>query len=1115
MTTSSEFVTALRQGGNQPVGSEFFDYADPQDFQRLWHFACAPDPAPPPLPAVAIIAWDGRVPGAGDSTAESLLAPHLAPLDWALAFSLALLAGRIQEGGPSEIRIIDLRAPTEAQSWSDRMRHQLTADLPWVHLYATMPQAANRVAGGVQPLYAGLDLVLVLPQHEQGFRLPGQNDPDTPRRRERIAALSRQWVSSVVTSDENHDINNVIGAHLLLRVLQPDPAHRLAQICATRTPLQNAFLQRVDWCGLLVSAGDQNIRRQVKQLRRAVAALSAGRHAGPVDIVVIDDMLTQGWSDVLLQLMGATPTQESDSRHNPVETVEPTVLGEWTADGPHNFRLLGSTKPDWIVSRLCSNDISVDKRDFGIELVPPATGEHTARRREFLLLDLRLYEDRARDHFKGQLARIWTYLRVKISNKSLGLAWSPITEGEATVIDQWLQGTGRSAVPVEVLTLLPRVLALAFPLLPIILFSSTGRADVKERLKPYRNIFTGFEKPRVMGSALSVERNLASLHEALLFAEKIGQAGAAFREMNDYVGGLQVQPPVWATRAAPKYFEVFVDETGSPTPIHGEQQKDLSVVLTVLAFATEADADSLQTRLEELAKRSASTKDQLSPSWVRWRGGPTRYLKKPTPPLALRQFEEGARALTGPLKHANATCFSVAIERMELGLGPMRWDAEYDRMLKTGIEAVTRAILPLFGCKDFAWRVFLPQRMAPCSSESVALDLERIWGVEPTHLDRDGAILWFGKTYPAGSYYPLLRDLMQRWQGSTQNLLSGRGIELNYFEHHTCNSFGDAQVKWPRWIAGLADWVAFARRFPERRAALAPIVQDLGLRNNSLVHANEVLDLALEAIRLLTTTHGSRQQAARFFLASWAAFGIGKRAKPPQATSARVAHALFLRLREELQSLGGDDLIGSALAYVPPAAPAQPTEPSGQYVIEQEHSIAIENDVDRVLVAHSITDPSTRIALAERLGADAPKVGETIEVELAQPNGVVDIANESDTERLNFYWVIRRGSEAPIIHVEESPHENAHSSILVGDAVHPEPATSVSAEPQASDSNALLLTVSEVVGVFRVLADKAGSQFALRHSGPGLGVGEVVRCIAKTNTAEVRLGWKLPVVIRA
>jgi hypothetical protein len=266
---------------------------------------------------------------------------------------------------------------------------------------------------------------------------------------------------------------------------------------------------------------------------------------------------------------------------------------------------------------------------------------------------------------------------------------------------------------------------------------------------------------------------------------------------------------------------------------------------------------------------------------------------------------------------------------------------------------------------------------------------------------------------------------------------------------------------------------------------------------------------------MLTTTHGSKQQAARLSIASWAAFGIGKRATPPQATSARIAHALFLRLREQLQSLGGDDLIASALAYVPPANSATPTPPSGQYVIEQEHRIAIENDVDRVLIAQSNTAPPARIALAQRLGTDTPGVGETVELELTQPNGVVDIANESDTERLNFYWVIRRGSEQPIAHVEESSNENAHSSIIVGDAVHPEPASSVAAEPQSSDSNALLLTVSEVVGVFRVVTDGAGSPFALHHPGPGLGIGVEVRCIETTKTAEVRLGWKLPVVRQA
>jgi hypothetical protein len=51
---------------------------------------------------------------------------------------------------------------------------------------------------------------------------------------------------------------------------------------------------------------------------------------------------------------------------------------------------------------------------------------------------------------------------------------------------------------IEVLTLLPRLLAMVDPSLPIVLFSSTGRRDVMELLKPYANILTGWEKPRLL-----------------------------------------------------------------------------------------------------------------------------------------------------------------------------------------------------------------------------------------------------------------------------------------------------------------------------------------------------------------------------------------------------------------------------------------------------------------------------------------------------------------------------------------------------------------------------------------------------------------------------------------
>ena len=49
------------------------------------------------------------------------------------------------------------------------------------------------------------------------------------------------------------------------------------------------------------------------------------------------------------------------------------------------------------------------------------------------------------------------------------------------------------------LTFLPRLLALEDPLLPIVLFSSTGRREILDRLRPYGNVITDFDKPRFFG----------------------------------------------------------------------------------------------------------------------------------------------------------------------------------------------------------------------------------------------------------------------------------------------------------------------------------------------------------------------------------------------------------------------------------------------------------------------------------------------------------------------------------------------------------------------------------------------------------------------------------------
>jgi hypothetical protein len=114
----------------------------------------------------------------------------------------------------------------------------------------------------------------------------------------------------------------------------------------------------------------------------------------------------------------------------------------------------------------------------------------------------------------------------------------------------------------EVLCLLPRALAVVDPLLPIVLFSSTGRRDVIEIASELPSVVTVFAKPRLLGSDADDVR--ATAEEALDHAL---QAAAALVRRRRVVTDLQAArarlAPVGAHRVTCGYVGIYVDESGA------------------------------------------------------------------------------------------------------------------------------------------------------------------------------------------------------------------------------------------------------------------------------------------------------------------------------------------------------------------------------------------------------------------------------------------------------------------------------------------------------------------------------------------------------------------------
>ncbi|HPA16154.1 MAG TPA: hypothetical protein PLU30_00305 [Verrucomicrobiae bacterium] len=197
----------------------------------------------------------------------------------------------------------------------------------------------------------------------------------------------------------------------------------------------------------------------------------------------------------------------------------------------------------------------------------------------------------------------------------------------------------------EALTWLPQVLALADMSLPIILFSSTGRRDLVEPFKPYGNIITSFEKPRLGGHAAigSAGPGIPSstqrcLRDAVNNARKWLRARAVCMRVLDTK--LEALGQARRQFADTKAIELFHDESG-------EVEKAYFRVSTLLVgFASDNLAKEINEKFPVrfyghgcLDKRAAgqpsSPEDYLTAEKERWRDEIWGPFANEAPPVLL------------------------------------------------------------------------------------------------------------------------------------------------------------------------------------------------------------------------------------------------------------------------------------------------------------------------------------------------------------------------------------------------------------------------------------------------------------------------------------------------
>lgn len=639
-----EALSVLWKGasiGEFTDGPSLWRYSRHDHFERLWG-ALRTEAAPWQQDPRVVVVWDD-LPGTVVSEVD-VGQSMLTPLSWA--------ACATQAGRPSvTVWILDM-TPAEHQ------------DLP---LYR---DACNLVRGSS----SRIRLITLLDWVESWDAL--QQGPQAPVETVDVAnelLVSRLRQEFRVSADfDHHHVSNVLGPLRLLEALGGTPRGG-----AGREALL-ALLRSTE--GLMDDPHAVSTKRG-----NGIRALEVSKRfdeVAPVEIVLVDDQHRSGWGEFVCSAVG--------SRFEDSLGSGPLCIDDGTTPG---VRVFASDDPGFLVERIedafRENGARGSDCRFELAIREEQEGE------PILMLDLRLFSARPAKEEQGFLTRLLK-LAEALAASGRALGWRGFEADELEGIRGWLgrldelgprkwRGQGEY---LDAITLLPRLLSLADISLPIFLFSSTGQRRVMDRLAPYGNVITEFEKPRffgygdreVAGTALS------GFSKALRRACDLMRARKRCREL------IQVPNPyerAWRPRIEEDrayHLEIYIDETRPQERVEGWRVGG--------CFALYDGPDE-----ESAAGNADLFEDHLVEKGVRffeWPGNgpqPPAVIQQKVSPCA-KEFSDALKS--APESGCRPVCVGLASVEQELsGKGDLASVRADDQLFLTTL----RALVELFLCE--------------------------------------------------------------------------------------------------------------------------------------------------------------------------------------------------------------------------------------------------------------------------------------------------------------------------------------------------------------------------------------------------------------------------------
>jgi hypothetical protein len=386
-----------------------------------------------------------------------------------------------------------------------------------------------------------------------------------------ISDLLAHHLRTILTErgEENipHQLASYVGPMILMGARQDNPPPQCAVL---------SLLRKIE----LLQEGDGNTTHKEKQHE----AMFSGQK---VRLLLVDDQCDKGWEAWVKSIVDV---------EGPKCFVESTSTPETLVDALDSLLPKGAGQHHGMVSdcrfRLGT---ALGRLTPTARIAPPSQAGDASPQDEaatVLLLDLRLFArtpEAEEEEVRFVDQRVLPLCRRFTQSRHPSLARLGFSGKELYDAEQWCnKPTRKQRTYLNVLSLLPRLMALADFSLPIVLFSSTGQRRVIELLKEYGSIITDFAKPCFTGAEGQdlVEETEQGFRNALAKAANTVRTTRRVQEICS-LHLTQYKKALAAFREM-KYIEVFHEEC------RDEHDPLFRVGAFAVGFRSEAEAEALE-----------------------------------------------------------------------------------------------------------------------------------------------------------------------------------------------------------------------------------------------------------------------------------------------------------------------------------------------------------------------------------------------------------------------------------------------------------------------------------------------------------------------------------------